>query len=226
MIVPKMTPKKMERYKKIVRKGRENYQKEEKYPWLKDLLDAYFFTDSGVMVELDSQVQKSGREVACGKGCQACCLNPTVKINNLEIRGISWYLCEEMSSDNFKRVIQQLKQHQSTTACPFLLDGICSIYPVRPLACRITYVFETKCKDDEDVYMTRPDDLIYTHGKDMAWIVAQKMLPHLTGDTDETTQRYIFDSGYMFQSATEMHLLDWEGFAERSENIREKVYKM
>lgn len=222
MIMPKMTPKKLERLKKQIKKSRLSYKAEDSYPWLKDLLDAFHIADAGVKVEIDSQIQKTGRTVACGKGCSACCLNASVKINQLELMGLSWYVTEEMENDKFKIVIKQLKDHMNRTECPFLVDESCSVYPVRPLPCRITHVFDVKCEPDEDVYKTRPDDMIFTHGQETAWLVAQKMLPHL-GYPDKTDQEQIFKSGYMFGSAREMYNLNWIYFAERCENGRNQI---
>lgn len=219
MDIPKMMPKKLDRFKSKMKKTRVKYQTESKIAWLKDLLDAYHIIDAGIEVELESQTKRTGRKIACHKGCFACCFNPSVKINDIELRGLSWFLSEEMDDDTFSTVYNQLENHLESSACPFLASGNCSVYPVRPIACRIAYVFDNQCTIDEDVYKTRPDDMIYTHGEEVAWMVSQKIMPHL-GIHDVNQQRKLFEYGYMFSNTREMHTLDWSIMASRSKEFR------
>ncbi len=43
--------------------------------------------------------------------------------------------------------------------CPFLRDGCCTVYPVRPFACRRFLVFRVRCAYGEDPTLTRPHDV-------------------------------------------------------------------
>ena len=43
-------------------------------------------------------------------------------------------------------------------ACPFLIESTCSIYPVRPLVCRIHYQKETKSRCSDNPHRLPPED--------------------------------------------------------------------
>lgn len=224
-MVAKMTNKKQQRFTKELIKARLKYSSESKYNWLPDSLDAYQIVDAGVAVELDSQVRKTQRKIACKKGCYACCLNPTVPINRLELMVISWYMSEVTDDNIYDRVSRQLKCHKESTTCPFLLDKICSIYPVRPIACRMFYIYEEPCAEYEHVDETRPDDILHTNNIDVAWMVSQKLMPHL-GITDKKLQREMFMDGYMFKNTRQMHTFDWNIFAEDTKKTRDVINKL
>jgi len=218
-MVAKMTNKKQQRFTKELKKARLKYSSESQYDWLPDLLDAYQIVDAGIVVELDFQERKTRRKSACTKGCYACCLNPSVPINKVELMGINWYMSEITDDNIYARVFKQLKCHTESTACPFLLDKICSIYPVRPIACRMFYVYEKPCAEFEHVNETRPDDILHTSNVDVAWMVSQKLMPHL-GITDKKVQREMFIDGYMFKNTRQMHTFDWNIFLENTDSIR------
>jgi len=58
------------------------------------------------------------------------------------------------------KIKRSLISHKRGEGCPFLIDSVCSIYPVRPLACRQFNVFGKPCTDGEDPYYTRPEDVL------------------------------------------------------------------
>lgn len=75
-----------------------------------------------------------GSHVACRKGCSYCC-HVSVQVSRLEAQ----YIAEKTGH---KPVILAAPVYRDpyafsqTTPCPFLRNNTCSIYPVRPLACR------------------------------------------------------------------------------------------
>lgn len=65
----------------------------------------------------------------CRRGCDACCHYP-VSVSELEVLWI-----EINSSHKRSQQLKQIEQPHGTP-CPFLEDGQCSIYAVRPFVCR------------------------------------------------------------------------------------------
>jgi Fe-S-cluster containining protein len=79
--------------------------------------------------------------LSCGKGCHVCC-RQNVTVWEGEAAVIAEY-CKEHGINIPKGYLEeQLKYGWKEVAssevawCTFLKDGLCSIYPVRPLACR------------------------------------------------------------------------------------------
>jgi len=72
---------------------RKRYPEHERqYPWLGPLLETYHRTDRTIQKDL----KKSGKKVACGKGCDVCCHNMGVPITEPEVPAVSWYVVEMM----------------------------------------------------------------------------------------------------------------------------------
>lgn len=71
--------------------------------------------------------------IACGKGCSACC-HMNVMVSQLEVALI------EKEVGARPAHLQDSKVHNlekfNGVPCPFLNDGACSIYDVRPFVCR------------------------------------------------------------------------------------------
>ncbi|OMD71855.1 YkgJ family cysteine cluster protein [Paenibacillus odorifer] len=214
-----LSPKKLERFKREIKKGRKTYAQENKLEWLKALLDSYHYSDVGTRIELESQFKTNNKILACGEGCSNCCQNTQVPINEIELMGLSWYVSEEMDSETFQRITPQLINHLETTACPFLLDGRCSVYEVRPIACRVFNVFGKKCEEREDISFSRPEDIAHTHDVDIAWMVSQKLMPFM-GVTDKKQQRYLFEDGFMMRKTRALHTFDWNVFKEQVDQIK------
>ena len=78
--------------------------------------------------------------IACGKGCSSCC-KMNVKISQLEANQIG-----EKIGEKAKQLIKS-KNYSSNEfigiACLFLKDDVCTIYDVRPFACRKHIWFDT-----------------------------------------------------------------------------------
>lgn len=180
---------------------------ENKYQWLSMLLDGYHILDRANNVGIDIEERKRRQKVACGEGCFHCCLNPTVPITAIELAGISWFACEQLTGDIREEVKAQLLIHEETTACPFLVNKVCSIYPVRPIACRAFHVFGEKCTPGEDPWLTRRKD-IWSHGKETALKVSMKILPFWE-ITKPKEQKRAFEAGFIMANSKNMHEYDW-----------------
>ena len=114
--------------------------------WLKLLLDAYFIVDKGIAKTIEAE-QKGGRKLACSRGCSACCsTHGDIPVYPLEIIGITWYVTEKITGTVRHTLKKQLADFKKRPPCPFLLDGVCSVHPVRPMACRQFNVFGRPCK--------------------------------------------------------------------------------
>lgn len=134
---------------------------EKRLPWLPILLDAYAVADTGVGVALRNATKQSGKKLACGRGCGNCCSHQKdLPLYPHEIVGIYWYVSEKLGTAEQKALRTRLAAHQAGAECPFLLDGACSIHPLRPLGCRQFNVFDRPCAPGEDPYYTRPEDVM------------------------------------------------------------------
>jgi Fe-S-cluster containining protein len=180
---------------------------EKKYKWLSMLLDGYHILDRANKVGIDKEEKKRGQKIACGKGCFHCCLNPTVPITAIELAGISWFACEQLTGDTREKVKSQLLAHEETAACPFLVEHVCSIYPVRPIACRAFHVFGEQCTPGEDPWLTRRNNT-WSHGKETALKVSMKILPYWDIKNPKQ-QKKAFEFGFIMNNSKNMHEYDW-----------------
>ncbi|MCW9013791.1 MAG: YkgJ family cysteine cluster protein [Gammaproteobacteria bacterium] len=133
---------------------------EARFPWLVTLLDAYATIDQGVSAAIRSE-QLNGRELACAKGCSSCCAtHQDIPVYPLELMGMSWYVIEKLASPLREQLKQQLENIEKINTCPFLLDGACSIHPMRPIACRQFNVLDKACAEGEDAFHSRRKDVM------------------------------------------------------------------
>lgn len=180
---------------------------EKKYPWLSMLLDAYHILDIDNEIGINEESARRGQEVACGESCYHCCLRPVVPITGIELAGISWFSCEQLTGEVRLKVKGQFLAHKETTSCPFLIEKTCSIYPVRPLACRSFHVFGEKCNIEEDLWETRRKD-VWSHGKETALKMALTVLT-FGNITDRERQKAAYESGFTMNKAINMHEYNW-----------------
>lgn len=86
--------------------------------------------------------------LACRQGCDYCC-HPPVSATVAEVANIVAYVEAQLPPEETERLRERVQQMKSLTEpmssreraksnlpCPFLEAGRCSVYPVRPLACR------------------------------------------------------------------------------------------
>ena len=188
---------------------------EEKNSWLKLLLDGYHIVDRGVAVAIERE-KKRGRKLACTKGCSHCCAtHKDIPIYPLELKGIIWYVTERVTGSERERLKKQLVNFKKDRPCPFLVDGICSIHPLRPMACRQFNVFEEPCAEGEDPYYTRRQDVMDPVKKhvDQAFFV---MLPFHGVEKDSERIKFV-ESGEMHRMVRELHSCNWKALAEKME---------
>lgn len=116
--------------------------------------------DAGVSKDIEKE-KKKGRILACKRGCSHCCeTHRDIPIYPIEIVGIYWFVSEKVNKSIRDKIRKSLTKHNSGDPCPFLIDFVCSIYPLRPLACRQFNVFGNACKMGEDAYYTRKNDVL------------------------------------------------------------------
>lgn len=78
--------------------------------------------------------------VACGKGCADCC-RMNMSMSSLEARTVS-----QATGRAFVEQSESVLHPDGKfvgVSCPFLVDNACSIYEIRPLACRRHASFHT-----------------------------------------------------------------------------------
>ncbi len=188
---------------------------EKRRPWLPLLLEGYSIVDRGIAKEIESE-KKKGRTLACTKGCSSCCsTHKDIPIYPLEIIGISWYVAEKIKGPARDILKKQLNGFSKDSPCPFLIEGACSIHPVRPMACRQFNVFSTPCKEGEDPYHTRREDVMDPVKKhvDQAFFI---MLPHYGVEKDSERVR-IVETGAFHRMAKEMQSCNWKELAGKME---------
>ncbi|MFS2106120.1 YkgJ family cysteine cluster protein [Ralstonia sp. Ralssp135] len=82
---------------------------------------------------VDKLVDAAGPFVACRRGCSDCC---HINVNITEVEA---QLIEEQTGRGYKRLSTPVRHPADKftgVPCPFLADGACSIYSVRPFMCR------------------------------------------------------------------------------------------
>lgn len=186
---------------------------EAKFPWLSRLLDAYGIIDQGVSEAIERE-QKQGRELACAKGCCSCCsTHQDIPVYPLELMGMSWYVIEKLPSPTREKLKQQLQVADQLECCPFLLDGVCSIHPLRPIACRQFNVLDRPCAEGEDAYHTRRSDVM-TPIRRFADEAFDVMLPFY-GIRHKAERRKAIKQGTLHTLAKVMRDCHWQNLPEK-----------
>jgi Fe-S-cluster containining protein len=183
---------------------------EKKYIWLPILLDVYYSIDSEYEKSLKEESKKRGQRVVCERGCSCCCIEQTVPITQLELQGISWYVIERLEVELRNKIKVRLLNHKEIKECPFLIDEFCSIYEMRPIACRSFFVFNKKCTPNEDVLKQRSNDIFFGNrsiSQKAAWL----MLPYYGFLTPEE-KAVAFEDGFIMSVSRPMHTFDWKMF--------------
>ncbi len=148
---------------------RLNLPEEQVYPWLTFLLDAYSIVDASILYA-EEQANKANRKLACKEGCAFCCYQE-VPVSPLEAMGIrlaKTALLPRVEREAIQKELEHTKNkenlsNQEKQKCPFLINNSCSIYAVRPIACRRFLMLDTECSNSqEDVVETRPNDVLHS----------------------------------------------------------------
>ena len=90
--------------------------------------------------KLQEMFKKQAPFIKCKKGCAYCCSDGEYPMSELEYVNIMFEY-ENLESEKKQKVENNIKEllkqdSHKTYVCPFLLDGICSVYPARALICR------------------------------------------------------------------------------------------
>ena len=117
---------------------------------------------------------KTGPKPPCKKGCFWCCYMQ-VRAMPLEVLRIVDFLHSSLRPKELSELQQRLAATDETTremdsyqrvcakmVCPLLVDGECSVYPLRPITCRVYHSLnladcETPLDDENRSVMIRPD---------------------------------------------------------------------
>ncbi len=194
---------------------RLSFPEESSVTWLPMLLDAYHIADRGIAMAIRRRTGR-GERLACTRGCSTCCAtHVTIPVYPLEVVGIYWYVIEKMLGPERDRLKRQLARFRKADPCPFLMDGACSIHPMRPLACRHFNVFNRPCEQGEDPYYTRRHDVLTPDERFKARAVAA-MLP-FHGIKDRARRKQAARSGWLDGQVQNLHDIDWHNLALRME---------
>jgi Fe-S-cluster containining protein len=194
---------------------------EKERSWLKLLLDAYFIVDKGIAKAIEAE-RKKGKKLACSKGCSTCCsTHNDIPIYPLEIIGITWFAAEKISGPERQILKKQLADFRKIPPCPFLIEGVCSVHPVRPMACRQFNVFGKPCKKGEDPFHTRREDVMDPVKKhvDQAFFL---MLPYY-GIEKESERIRIVEAGGFHKMVKELHACNWTELAAKMDRFDREV---
>ncbi len=184
-----------------------------KFPWLTLLLQAYHIADLG-LAQAIAQQQARGRQLACAKGCSACCRShSTIPVYPMELAGLAWYASEQVAEPLRATLRAQLAAHASGSPCPFLVEGVCSVHPLRPMACRQFNVFGRACAEGEDAYYTRREDVLdpVASAMDEAFYT---MLPYY-GIRGDTARREFVAAGAQHQFVRVLQTCRWPSLAQK-----------
>ena len=188
-------------------------QAEAEHEWLAYAFDAYYLADIGVAEGIRLEEEK-GRELACTKGCASCCRShTTIPIFPLELLGLYWFVTQIMDDETRSKLKPQLARHNSGDACPFLIEGSCSVHPMRPLACRHFNVFGQACAEGEDAFYSRREDVLTPIASHQS-AALEAMLPFHGFITDEQKQAAMKGS-YLQSQARVLQEIDWPNLAAR-----------
>jgi Fe-S-cluster containining protein len=111
--------------------------------------------------------EKQNIKVACAKGCHWCC-HQAVFSNSYELHYLSEIIKQSLDNEALNQLLQKTEAKYKITSglsnedvlkfkspCPLLIDGACSFYAERPMACRI--YLSTKLESCIEFY-TRPEN--------------------------------------------------------------------
>ena len=176
-----------------------------KLPWLAALRKAYAVLDAGIA----QAVAATGRQPACQAGCAACCCQ-SIPASGLEVQGLRWFVLTQLPVRTGRLVGQALCNREDPN-CPFLVDGSCAAYALRPMACREFVVFARPCTLGESPVVTRPQDVLELAAAAQRQAFAL-LLPHY-GVTDASARERALTGRLVLSDTHLLRDLDWSGLS-------------
>ena len=85
---------------------------------------------------LENYFKLHKEHIKCCAGCSSCCETGDYPLSQIELE----YLMQgflKLSEENKIKVQSNIKNIIKGGACPFLIDKKCSVYPYRPVICRV-----------------------------------------------------------------------------------------
>ncbi|MDY0362751.1 MAG: YkgJ family cysteine cluster protein [Desulforegulaceae bacterium] len=194
---------------------RLSFPKDEKETnWLQDLIDSYYIADKGIY-DLILKEEKKGRKLACAKGCSTCCLtHVTIPLYPMELLGIYWFVLLKLEKGK-QQILKKRLLELKNDGCPFLIEGVCFIHPMRPLACRHFNVFDTPCAHGEDPYYTRRQDVLTPDEAIKNKALARLLSIH--GINDRKEKKEFVKSGKIHTLAKNLQEIEWYKLGQRIE---------
>lgn len=125
---------------------------------------------------------------ACKNGCSHCC-HQAVAISTEEARNISEYTGYAFRAVDMEFTNVNVNKFKGV-ACPFLHDDKCTIYPARPLACRLQF----NISDDPSLcdIKSKPGESVPTLNFSKFWGTVVTALDH----SNFNDIRYFFPGSY------------------------------
>jgi Fe-S-cluster containining protein len=176
-------------------------------PSLAILRDALRILDEGLTHEVSAEEQRRGVRVGCHAGCTACC-ESSVRVRPIEIEGIVWYAATQLDEDTWRRVEARLSRPDDGV-CPFLLDGQCSVRPLRPVACRSFFVFGEPCRSGERLYELRAGDVFDRSEALFERVVLRLLDDPSFGPRPDEDEPAADRTGAFYRKARRLQQVDW-----------------
>jgi Fe-S-cluster containining protein len=182
-------------------------------PGIEAMLKTFELTDQTMREQM--QAQGVEHKIACKKGCSVCCKNVEMPILSAEIETIGWHIKNRVGRELRRKILNKVdKQKPNSVACPFVINDSCSIYQVRPLACRTYLIMNQACRPGENILETRFDDRV-----DFESLKMQASLRPLVGLVDENAEKLDTESddfqrmlGFIISQRVSLSDMDWKGF--------------
>jgi len=191
---------------------------EARFPWLAMLLDAYAIIDDGIVAAIKKKGSGSSVRLSCSKGCDNCCrTHSDIPVYPLELVGIYWFSIEKILPPDREILKNRLSGHLKGEPCPFIVSGSCSIHPLRPIACRQFNVFNRPCKEGEDPYYTRREDVL-TPIQDYTDRAFSTMLPFY-GITDEADKKRAIKDNLIHTQVRILQTCNWKELGRRMDDF-------
>jgi Fe-S-cluster containining protein len=112
-------------------------------------IESLYEAIDGLNDSIIALAKRQDLNVACSNGCHWCC-HQAVFANSYELHFLSERIKQMFSPDKLNELIERNTKKLNLTAnltdedvlkfkspCALLVNGSCSVYPVRPMACRI-----------------------------------------------------------------------------------------